>query len=96
MNAGTMMRRCVLALHKLDKLEQLLSYIPAYREADRFTYTSIGEVRELHHIAKLETIHTVTVEQTSHIQRILSKVDFFLNLVPNAAKRELDGGADTC
>jgi len=91
-----MIRRCSVALQKLNELESLLSCIPAHREADRFTYTSIGAVKELKQIAKWETIRAVTVEQASHIQRILSKVDFFLNLVPNAGKKELDGGADTC
>jgi len=95
MNAKKMIRLCDTALQKLDDLESLLAYIPAEREADRFVYESIAAARELRHIARLETAHAVTVEQASHIQRILSKTGFFLNLVPNTAKKELDGGQDS-
>lgn len=95
MNAKKMIRFCDTALQKLDDLESLLAYIPTERKADRFVYKSIAAARELRHIARLETAHAVTVEQASHIQRILSKTDFFLNLVPNTAKKELDGGQDS-
>ncbi len=95
MNAKTMIRRCDTALQKLDNLESLLAYIPTEKEANRFVYESIAVVHELKHIARLETAHAVTVEQASHIQRVLSKTDFFLNLVPNTAKKELDGGSES-
>ena len=95
MNAKKMIYLCDVALERLDDLEALLSHIPLEKKADRFIYTSMAAARELRHIARLETVYAVTVEQASHIQRILSKADFLLNIVPDAAKRELDGGQDS-
>lgn len=94
MNAKKMMRLCTAALNKLDDLEGLLVYIPPEQEAHKFVYESIAAVKELRGVAKWETAQNVTVEQASHIHRLLSKIDYYMKLVPNGAKKELDG--DSC
>lgn len=94
MTPKKMIRLCNTALQKLNDLESLASYIPSIREANRFVYESMAAVRELKHIARLETAHAVTVEQAAHIQRILSRTDFLMSLVPKQARKELDSGHD--
>lgn len=91
MNAKKMIRLCKAARVKLDELEGLLAYVPSDQDASRFVYESMAAVYELIHIAKWETIHATTVSQASHIHRILSKTDYFLNLVPDSVKNESDG-----
>jgi hypothetical protein len=69
-------------------------YIPPEQEAHKFVYESVAAVKELKGIAKWETATAVTVEQASHIHRILSKIDYYLKMVPNGAKKELDGDSN--
>jgi len=90
MNAKKMIKLCGVASQKLDDLESLLAYIPMEREADRFVYESMNAVKELRGIARWETIHNVTVEQAGHIKGILGRIETFMALVPNSAKRTLD------
>jgi hypothetical protein len=94
MNAKKMIRLCNAALGKLDDLEGYLAYISPDKEANQFVYESMLAVRELKHIARWETYHNVTTQQASHIQQILSKTDYFLNLVPASARKETEGGQD--
>lgn len=90
MNAKKMAKHCKDASSKLEELEGLLAFIPPEKGASRFVYESMAAVRELRHIAKFETVHSVTVAQASHIHRILSKADYYLNLVPDIARDDSD------
>ena len=94
MNAKKMIRLCKAAHAKLDELEGLLAYIPAEQDASRFVYESMADAKELEHVAKWETIHAVTVCQASHIHRILSRTDYYLNLVPDSVKNESSDGPE--
>lgn len=91
MNAKKMIKQCEIATKKLRQLQGLLFYLlPKYNAAE-FTLKSLEAVHELKHIAQYETEHRVTVTQSSHIQRILSKVDYYLTIIPDSAK---NNGAD--
>ena len=89
MKAKKMIQHCDAVLQKLDDLEALLSYIPPKKEAHKFVYESIAAAKELRHVAKWETSNAVTVEQAAHIQRLISRTDIFLNMIPENAKKEL-------
>jgi len=87
-----MMRLCDASIRQLEDLEALLSYLSSEHGAARFVYESLAEVKELRHVAKLETQLNVTTEQAAHIQRILSQTKHFMRMVPDSARKELDGG----
>lgn len=90
MTDSKMLKLCKTALQKLDDLEALLSHFPAEKEADRFVYTGIRDVRELQQIAKFETQNKVTTQQAAHINRILEQGERLLQSLPDSARRELD------
>ena len=90
MQAKKMLRLCRVAKNRLEDLESVLPYVPAELEADLFVYNSHIALDELRHIAKYETINSVTTIQVTHIHQILRKIDYLLSVIPDAAKRELD------
>jgi hypothetical protein len=91
MNIKKMLRLCRIAHDKLDDLEGVLVYLQQDTDAHEFVYESIPAVIELQHIARLETKHTVTVEQAAHIRSIIITADRYIGQVPGSAKRELGG-----
>jgi len=89
MNASKMKRLCKEAYEDLECLEALLPYLKDDR-AMPFITKSRSDIRELILIAKYETAKNVTVEQTSHIHRILAKIRQLMRDVPDSVKRELE------
>jgi hypothetical protein len=90
MNASKMTRLCNAVLQELEDLELFSSYIPDDCRVDQFIHESCVAVHELKGIAKWETINRVTTEQASHIQQIKVKVDKFMRMVPDSARREFE------
>jgi len=90
MTPKTMIRLCGAALQKLEDLEPLAVYLPSEARVNQFVYESIQAVRELKHVARLESAHSVTSAQVRHIHRIISKTNYFLSLVPGSVRNELD------
>ena len=88
MNAKKMMRLCITATYQLNDLEAVLSSIPAEYEADRFVYTSLTQVRELHQIAEYETAGNMTREQTAHIRQVLMDIQRFIDIVPDDPRKQ--------
>ena len=94
MDAKTMLRTCSTTLKQLEQLEGLLTHVPK-KDASKFVYQSIKDVKELTHIARLETTTNVTPEQATHITKIVNRANAFMKMVPDDAKRDLDGGKET-
>lgn len=90
MDAKQMLRNCSGALKQLQQLEGLLNHVPK-KDAAKFVYQSIADVKELMHIARLETATNVTPEQALHVTKIINRATALLKMVPDDAKRELDG-----
>ena len=93
MDAKQMLRACSVALKQLEQLEGLLPHIPK-KDAAKFVFQSIKDVKELTHIARLETAINVTPEQVAHINKIANRAAAFMKMVPDDAKKDLDGGKD--
>jgi hypothetical protein len=73
----------------LERLEMLVTHIPDAQGASEFVYRSMNDVHELALIAQWETTYNVTVEQTSHINRIISRIHHYMKMVPNNARRDI-------
>ena len=89
MDAKQMLRSCDSALKQLEQLEGLLSYIPK-KDAPKFVFQSIREVKELVYIARLETANNVTQEQAEHINKIINRAGAFIRMVPDEHKHDSD------
>jgi hypothetical protein len=93
MDAKTMLSTCGKTLKQLEKLERALNHIPK-KDASKFVYQSITDVKELTHIARLETAVNVTPEQAAHINKIVNRASAFMRMIPEDVRKELDGGRD--
>lgn len=93
MDAKQMLRQCSVALKQLEQLEEHLNDIPK-KDAAKFVYQSIKDVKELTHIARLETSNNVTPEQTAHINKIVNRTTAFMHALPDDIKKELGGEKD--
>ena len=89
MDAKQMLHTCHAVLQQLEKLEGLLNYIPK-KDAPQFVFQSIKDVKELIHIARLETANNVTPEQAAHINKIVNRADAFHRMIPKDAKHGSD------
>ena len=93
MDAKQMLRQCSTALKQLEQLEGHLNDIPK-KDAAEFVYQSIKDVKELSHIARLETANNVTPEQTKHINKILNRTAAFVRMLPEDIRKELGNGKE--
>lgn len=91
MDAKQMLRQCGSTLKQLEQLEGLLTHIPK-KDAAKFVFQSVRDVKELIHIARLETATNVTAEQAAHINKIANRASAFIRMVPDDIKREHDSG----
>lgn len=90
MRANKMLQLCKQALSYLDDLESLLPHLSSEKDAARFVYEAIADVKELKHVAKFETVQNVTVEQATHMNRIMAQIEYYTRIVPDSVKREFN------
>jgi hypothetical protein len=90
MDAKQMVRSCKAVLKQLQQLEGYLNHIPK-KDAPKFVYQSMTDVKELIHIARLETVSNVTPEQAAHIGKIVNRAAAFMRMVPDDAKHDQEG-----
>ena len=88
MDANAMFILCKRTKADLERLECLVHHIPDPASVSEFIYRSMNDVRELAQIARWETSHHVTVEQTAHIHRIASRTHHFMKAIPNNVRRQ--------
>jgi hypothetical protein len=94
MDAKQMLRQCGIALKQLEQLEGHINDIPK-KDAAKFVFQSTQDVKELMHIARLETSHNVTPEQAVHITKIVNRATAFIHALPEDVRKELGGEKDS-